>query len=84
MTWGTHTLLSLIEDETATRWTGWDRGALHCSIALVALDTDADHGPHGQGVQHCALGIETAGVGQVAWVGALLVDACCLAGTLRV
>lgn len=81
---GTDTLLSLIEDEAAARWTGGHRGALHSSIALVSLDTDADHGPHGQGVQHRTLGIETTGVRQVAGVGALLVDTRGLAGTLGV
>ena len=84
MTRGTDTLFSLIEDETSTRGTGWHRCALHCSIALVSLDTDADHGPHWQSVQHSALGVDTTGVGQVAGVGALLVDAGSLTGTLRV
>ena len=72
---GTDALLPLVQDEAAARGTGGHWGALHCCVALVSLDADADHGPHRLGVQHSALGVAATGVGEVAGLHALLADA---------
>ena len=84
MAGGTDTLVSHVQDEVPSRRTGGDWGALHCSIALVSLYTDADHGPDWQSVQHSALGVPPAGVRHAAGLGAVPVDAGQLAGALRV
>ena len=80
----TDTLVSLVQDEVPSRRAGGDWRALHGSVALVALDTDADHGPHWEGVQHGALGIPAAGVGHAARLGTVSIDAGQLAGALGV
>ena len=84
VTRGADTLLPLVEDEASARGAGGHRGALHGGVALVALDADADHRPHGLRVQHRALGVAAARVGQVAGLHTLLVDAGQLARTLGV
>ena len=80
----THALVSLVQDEVPAWWTGGHWSALHGSVALVSLYTDADHGPDRQRVQHCALGVPPAGVRHTAGLGAVPVDAGQLAGALRV
>ena len=84
VTRGADTLLPLIEDEASARRTGGYRCTLHCGIALISLDTDADHGPHWLSVQHSTLGVTAAWVCQITGLDTLLVDAGQLAGTLGV
>ena len=84
MTGGTDALVSLVQDQVPSWRTGGYWGALHCSIALVSLYTDADHGPDWQSVQHCTLGIPATGVGHTAGLDTVPVDAGQLAGTLGV
>ena len=78
----TDALVSLVQDEVPAWRAGRDGSALQGGVALVSLDTDADHGPHGDGVQHGALGVPAAGVGHAAGLGTVAVDAGKLTGAL--
>lgn len=59
----THTLLVFIQDQSQARWTGGHGRALDGSVALVASDAHTHHGSDRQGVQHLALGVPAARVG---------------------
>ena len=80
----TDTLVSLVQDEVPPWRTGGDWSTLQGGVALVSLNTDADHGPDWQSVQHCTLGVPTTGVRHAAGLGTVTIDTGQLAGALRV